>query len=169
MLKADKGVIACPYPMKSLDWDKIFQEKDKAKDKDQLKRPGYTFPIKLEDQNYIQSNHGIVEATHAPTGCMLIKRKVLEDMIKQYPELKIYQPTNINGKEVKKENFYNFFDTIHDPKTKRYFGEDFGFCQRWTDMGGKVYLYIMDYITHVGEHQYCGRFFDNLKPAIDDK
>ena len=169
MLKADKDVIACPYPMKSLDWDKIFQEKDKAKDKDQLKRPGYTFPIKLEDQNYIQSNHGIVEATHAPTGCMLIKRKVLEDMIKQYPELKIYQPTNINGKEVKKENFYNFFDTIHDPKTKRYFGEDFGFCQRWTDMGGKVYLYIMDYITHVGEHQYCGRFFDNLKPAIDDK
>ena len=66
-------------------------------------------------------------------------------------------------------NFYNFFDTIHDPETKRYFGEDFGFCQRWTDMGGKVYLYIMDYITHVGEHQFCGRFFDNLKPAIDDK
>ena len=30
MLKADKDVIACPYPMKSLDWDKIFQEKDKA-------------------------------------------------------------------------------------------------------------------------------------------
>ena len=168
MLKADKDVIACPYPMKSLDWDKIFQEKDKAKNADELKKPGYTFPIKLEDQNHIESNLGIVEATHAPTGCMLIKRTVLEDMIKHYPELKIYQPTNINGKEVKKENFYNFFDTIHDPKTKRYFGEDFGFCLRWTDMGGKVYLYIMDYITHVGEHQFCGRFFDNLKPAIDD-
>jgi hypothetical protein len=169
MLKADKDVIACPYPMKSLDWDKIFQEKDKAKNKDQLKRPGYTFPIKLENHNHIESDKGIVEATHAPTGCMLIKRKVLEDMIKHHPELKIYQPTNINGKEITKENFYNLFDTIHDPKTKRYFGEDFGFCQRWTDMGGKVYLYIMDYITHVGEHQFCGRFFDNLKPAIDDK
>jgi hypothetical protein len=168
MLKANKDVIACPYPMKSLDWDKIFQEKDKAQNADQLKKPGYTFPIKLEDQNHIESKLGIVEATHAPTGCMLIKRTVLEKMIKHYPELKIYQPTNINGKEVTKENFYNFFDTIHDPKTKRYFGEDFGFCQRWTDMGGKVYLYIMDYITHVGEHQFCGRFFDNLKPAIDD-
>ena len=55
MLKADKDVIACPYPMKSLDWDKIFQEKDKAQNKDQLKRPGYTFPIKLEDQNHIHS------------------------------------------------------------------------------------------------------------------
>ena len=169
MLKADKDVIACPYPMKSLDWDKIFQEKDKAQNEDQLRRPGYTFPIKLEDQNAIHSNGGIVEATHAPTGCMLIKRTVLEGMIKHYPELQIFQPTNINGKEVKKPNFYNLFDTIHDPSTKRYFGEDFGFCQRWADMGGKVYLYIMDYITHVGEHQFCGRFFDLLKQVDDSK
>ena len=87
MLKAEKDVIACPYPMKSLDWDKIFQEKDKAQNKDQLRRPGYTFPIKLENQNQIHSNGGIVEATHAPTGCMLIKRTVLEGMIKHYPEL----------------------------------------------------------------------------------
>jgi hypothetical protein len=90
-------------------------------------------------------------------------------MIKKYPELEIYQPTNINGKEVKKENFFNFFDTLHETDTKRYFGEDFGFCQRWTDMGGKVFVYIMDYINHVGEYQYYGRFFDNLKPVDDSK
>ena len=56
MLEKDKDVIACPYPMKSLDWDKAyFKTKDKAQNKDKLKRPGYTFPIKLEDQNkYIQ-------------------------------------------------------------------------------------------------------------------
>ena len=44
-------------------------------------------------------------------------------MIKQYPELEIYQPTIINGKNEKKDNMFNLFDTIHDPKTKRYFGE----------------------------------------------
>ena len=74
-----------------------------------------------------------------------------------------------SDKEVKKPNFYNFFDTLHNTETKQYFGEDFGFCQRWRDMGGKVYLYIMDYITHVGEHQFCGRFFDNLKLVDDSK
>ena len=31
-----------------------------------------------------------------------------------------------------------------------------------TFLGGKVYIYAMDYITHVGEHAYCGRFFDML-------
>jgi len=106
-----------------------------------------------------------MELTHAPTGCMLIKREVLEKMIKEYPHLEIYQPTNINGKEVKKDNMYNLFDTLHDPVTKRYFGEDFGFCQRWIDIGGKVYAYIDDYITHVGEYSYCGRFKDDLLQA----
>ena len=122
---------------------------------------GYMFPIKIGKNELIMDN-GVIEVSHAPTGCMLIKRKVIETMIEKHPELEIYQPTIINGKEVKKDNFYNLFDTLHDVKTKRYFGEDFGFCQRWTDLGGKVYIYAMDYITHVGDHQYCGRFYDML-------
>jgi hypothetical protein len=30
-------------------------------------------------------------------------------------------------------------------------------------MGGKVFIYALDYITHVGDHQYCGRFYDQLE------
>jgi hypothetical protein len=166
MLDLDKDVISCPYPMKMLSWDKMwrrYHEKvDAIKTADDLAKSGYTFPVKIEDPNNIQSEKGVIELSHAPTGCMLIKRQVLEKMIKEYPELEIFQPTIINGKEVKKDNMYNLFDTLHDPKTKRYFGEDFGFCQRWADIGGKVHAYINDYITHVGEYSYCGRFRDDL-------
>ena len=128
------------------------------------------FPLKVKDKNSITVDNGIMEATHVPTGCMLIKRHVLTKMIEKHPELEIYQPTMINGKEEKKPNFYNLFDTLHDPKTKRYYGEDFGFCQRWRDMGGEVFAYVSDYITHVGEHSYCGRFLDELQSLkrIDD-
>ena len=97
-----------------------------------------------------------------PKHFVKLGRKKIEKLIKKHPELEIYQPTVINGKEVKKENFYNLFDTLHDTETKRYFGEDFGFCQRWTDIGGEVYLYIMDHISHIGDHEYCGRFYDQL-------
>ena len=164
MLEFDKDIIANPYPMKTLDWDKIWKRisDGKIKNKDDLMRAGYTFPLKVKDPNHIEASKGLIEITHAPTGCMLIKRKVLEDMIKHYPDLEIFQPTIINGKEVKKHNMFNLFDTLHDPKTKRYFGEDFGFCQRWADMNGKVYIYVNDYITHVGEYQFSGRFFDDL-------
>ena len=174
MLEADKDIIACPYPMKTFDTDKMWKrmnQTDMVKNAESLLKGGYMFPIKIHNKDgQIFVKDGICEVTHAATGCMLIKRKVITDLIKAHPELEIYQPTVINGKEVKKDNFFNLFDTLHDTDSKRYYGEDFGFCQRWRDLGGKVYCYIMDYITHVGEHQYCGRFFDELQhmKRIDD-
>ena len=42
-----------------------------------LARAGFTYPIKVEDNANIIADKGIIEVTHAPTGCMLIKRKVL--------------------------------------------------------------------------------------------
>ena len=164
MIDADKDIIACPYPMKMFETDKMWKkikETDMVKSEKDLLSSGYMYPIKI-GKNELIVDKGVMEVTHAPTGCMLIKRKVIEKLIAKHPELEIYQPTVINGKETKKENFYNLFDTLHDPETKRYFGEDFGFCQRWTDIGGKVYVYVMDHISHIGDHEYCGRFYDML-------
>jgi len=173
MIEKDKDLIACPYPMKSFDWDKAWRRlhKEALDEADHLSKSGFTFPIKVSNKNEITVNNGVAEVSHAPTGCMLIKRSLIEKMMAHHPELKINQPTIVNGKEVFKENFYNLFDCIHDPKTKEFFGEDFGFCKRWTDMGGKVYAYIMDYITHTGEYQYCGRLWDELQytKRIDEK
>ncbi len=180
MLEKDKDIIGSPYPMKTFDWKKAWRrltEKDGAiTSPDDLMKAGYTFPLKVENPKQIEVEDGVAEVTHAPTGCLLIKREVLEKMIKHYPELEIFQPTIINGVEEKKDNMFNLFDTLHDTKTKRYFGEDFGFCQRWSDMGGKIYIYTKDYLTHVGEYSYCGRFWDDLyqgsmpvKPIDDGK
>jgi hypothetical protein len=164
MIDADKDIIACPYPMKMFETDKMWKkikETDMVKSEKDLLSSGYMYPIKIS-KNELIVDKGVMEVTHAPTGCMLIKRNVIDKLIAKHPELEIYQPTVINGKETKKENFYNLFDTLHDLETKRYFGEDFGFCQRWTDIGGKVYVYVMDHISHIGDHEYCGRFYDML-------
>jgi hypothetical protein len=93
---------------------------------------------------------------------MLIKRSVIEKMIEKYPEMRISQPTIINGKPVEKPFLYNFFDTMFDPVTHTYMGEDFAFCKRWKDIGGKCHAIVDQLISHVGEHQYCGRFSDEL-------
>jgi hypothetical protein len=164
MIDADKDIIACPYPMKMFETDKMWKkikETDMVKSEKDLLSSGYMYPIKI-GKNELIVDKGVMQVTHAPTGCMLIKRNVIDKLIAKHPELEIYQPTVINNKETKKENFYNLFDTLHDPETKRYFGEDFGFCQRWTDIGGKVYVYVMDHISHIGDHEYCGRFYDML-------
>ena len=172
MLEKDKDIIAVPYPMKYIDWGKIKRRMDafKMTDIKEIAKAGFHYPIKVEGMNEVVVDDGVAEVTHAPTGCMLIKRDVIERMIKKYPELEIHQPTLVNGVEDYKKNFYNLFECLHDPKTKQYYGEDFGFCKRWTAMGGKIHLYCMDHISHTGEYEYCGRYWDELlasKKAIE--
>ena len=164
MIEADKDVISVPYPLKAFMWDKSLQQVSNGtvKTPEQLAQAGNTYPMKVPDRKDIKIENGVIEVTHSPTGAMLIKRSVFEKMIKEYPNKDIKQNTVINGKLVAKKNMYNFFDTIHDPITKTYLGEDFGFCKLWKDIGGKCHAYINDEITHVGEHQYTGKFADEL-------
>ena len=164
MLKADKHIISVPYPLKTLMWEKAFQkmQEGRIKSADDIRRALHTYPMKVPDVNNINLDKGVMEVTDSPTGCMLIKREVIEKMIEKYPDKEIVQKTVINGKYVNKPNMWNFFDTLHDPKEKTYNGEDFAFCKLWRDIGGKCYAYVNDAIVHVGEHQYQGKFYDEL-------
>lgn len=167
MLEKDKEVIAAPYPLKSIDWDKISKRiKGKEVDGSMMSMMGYTWPIKLENSKEVFIDKGVMEVTHAPTGCMLIKKQVFQKMMQAYPNLKIEQPTMVNGEENTKPYYYNFFDTYHEPETKRYYGEDFGFCKRWTEIGGKCYLYVADNITHIGEYRYTGNLLEDMRQNL---
>tara|TARA_R110000787_G_scaffold145622_1_gene259443 strand:+ start:255 stop:1118 length:864 start_codon:yes stop_codon:yes gene_type:complete len=165
MLKKDKDVISVPYPLKTLNWNKGYNyvETDKIKNAKDLQMSMNNYPIKLIDIDNVEVKDGVMEVTHSPTGCMLIKKSVLEKMVEKYPEMLIKQSTIINGKQVETKNLYNFFDTLFEKETNTYHGEDFAFCRRWRDIGGKCHAYITDYISHIGEHQYTGRFADELK------
>jgi hypothetical protein len=167
MIEKDKDIISIPYPLKTMMWDKAMDniKNNKIKTMNDLKKSFNTYPIRVEDDKDIKLDKGVMEVTHSPTGCMLIKRSVIDKMIKAYPEKAIVQKTVINGEYVNKPNMWNFFDTIHDPETKTYLGEDFSFCKLWKDIGGKCYAFIGDTIVHIGEHQYEGRFADELKPS----
>ena len=164
MLKADKHIISVPYPLKTLMWEKAFKkmQEGRIKSADDIRRALHTYPMKVPNPDSIKLNKGVMEVTDSPTGCMLIKREVIEKMIEKYPDKEIVQKTVINGKYVNKPNMWNFFDTSHDPKTKTFNGEDFAFCQLWRNLGGKCYAYVNDAIVHVGEHQYQGKFYDEL-------
>ena len=164
MVDKDKDVISVPYPMKTFNWDKMFAnfKEGKVKNPIELAMNGNTYPMRLPNEDNFNIENGCIEVSHSPTGCMLIKRSVIEKMIEKYPEMRISQPTIINGKPVEKPFLYNFFDTMFNPVDHTYMGEDFAFCKRWKDIGGKCHAIIDQLITHVGEHQYSGRFADEL-------
>ena len=168
MLEADKDVISVPYPLKHIKFDRLIA-KIQAGDVTTAKEAHVncnTYPLRLENEEDIKvEGEGVIEVTHAPTGCMLIKRNVFEQMIEAYPDTRITQETIVDGRLQKKPYLYNLFDTYHDKETEHFLGEDFAFCRLWRNLDGKCYCYIMDYITHVGEFQYTGRLWDELKPS----
>ena len=164
LLKCNKDVVSIPYPMKTINWNKVHGRIQDQKDINinDLSKSGFTYPIKVEDQQSITVSKGIMEVTHAPTGFMLIKKEAILKMVEKYPHLKIKQPTIMNGEAKDTDNLWNFFDTWFDQETNKYYGEDFAFCQKWRDIGGKCYCYVDDFITHVGEYSYEGKFIDEL-------
>ena len=164
MIQKNKELISIPYPLKTMMWDKLFDKikKGEVKKPEDLKKMLNTYPIKVANPKSIKVDNGVMEVTHSPTGCMLIKRSVFEKMIKAYPDKGIVQKTVINGQYVDRPHLWNFFDCLHDPETKSYLGEDFSFCKLWKDIGGKCYAYVEAPIVHVGEHCYQGRFADEL-------
>jgi len=164
MIDRDKDVISIPYPLKTFNWDKAFDaiKKGEVKKPSDIHKWTNSYPMRVKDTNDIVVTEGVIEVTHSPTGCMLIKREVFDKMIKHYPDKGIVQKTVINGEYVNRPHLWNFFDCIHDPETKTYLGEDFSFCKLWKDIGGKCHAFIDDPIMHIGEHQYTGRFADEL-------
>jgi len=84
MLDADKDIIGIPYPLKTLMWDKAFRkmQEGKIKSPDDIRRCLHTYPMKVPDAKNIHLDNGVMEVTDAPTGCKLIKRSVIEKMIK---------------------------------------------------------------------------------------
>jgi hypothetical protein len=112
MLEKDKDVIACPYPLKTVSWDKIHRrmKEGNVEDPQDMAKDGNMFPVKIGDLTKdIEVKGGVMEVSHAPTGCMLIKAEVFQKMMKEYPDLKINQKTILNGKEQDHEYMYNFF------------------------------------------------------------
>jgi len=164
MINSNKEVICVPYPLKSIQWMKLKErfERGLIKTEEDMETGGCTYPVRLEDASNIVMDKGIIEITHAPAGCLLIKRSVFDKLIKTFPDRKIKQKSVINGQYEEKKYYYNFFDTIHDKETQTYMGEDFGFCKLWKEVGGKIFAVVDEYIMHVGEHQYIGRYMDEF-------
>tara|TARA_R110000796_G_scaffold2298_3_gene9129 strand:- start:4128 stop:4598 length:471 start_codon:yes stop_codon:yes gene_type:complete len=97
------------------------------------------------------------EVKHIPTGLMLINKKVIYDLIQHYP--------NRRYKDFENKNiYYNFFDSYI--KNEYYLSEDYGFCELYKEIGGKIYAHIDGVIFHNGNIDYSGNFKRFLQNKI---
>jgi len=137
MIAMDKDLITGAYPKKTLPVD-------------------YAINLKFADQQkqQVRVDLGAVEVLDASTGFWLMKRNVVEKMIKAYPELYYVNDSSIDPKF--NQYCYSFFDTIHDPDDNRYLSEDYTFCRRWQKIGGKIWLDPNTKLNHIGSYTFEG-------------
>lgn len=98
---------------------------------------------------------GLAEVAGMPGGFMKMSRTMLEKMTDHYaPTLTYADKYMPEGKCVR---LFHPYDYTHTDGTLHSLSEDYAFCQRWRDMGGKVYCDVMITMGHVGKYEYAGQ------------
>lgn len=103
-------------------------------------------------KNSQPDENGLQEVRYMGTGFLRIRRRVFEKMIEAYGKDLQYEPDETGGRiehDFWSVGIYNFPDG-----TRRYLSEDWYFCQRWLDLGGKVYGDTGIMVRHVGTAVY---------------
>lgn len=99
--------------------------------------------------------HGLLEVDGVPAGFLRISREALTKMVLAYPK------TRFADKYAPSGYAHALFDNIHEGDA--YFGEDFSFCRRFRDIGGKVWCDPEMTLTHIGNKGFTGSLGEWLK------
>jgi len=161
LMKSPHDVSLIPYPIKQKT-DAKFRKDFETRPDDDINTMGHLFPIEIPNTKDIRPVDGYIEVIKGPTGMMMIKKSVFENLKEHYKELVIKQKTLMNGELIDRPNYYNFFDTYWSPSKKTYMGEDFYFCQLWRAIGGKIFALCDEEISHIGEYKYTGKVKDEF-------
>jgi hypothetical protein len=98
---------------------------------------------------------GLLEVHGVPAGFMRLSRAMLERMVDHYPDTQFYCP------EAPNDTVHDLFGAYRIGKIK--FGEDYSFCRRWRDIGGKVWVDPDIRMGHVGYKTFLGSLGEWLR------
>jgi hypothetical protein len=163
LLLSDYDVAAGIYPIKRFNWPKQGLPAGTTQEAFESLYTDYPFNAvggTAESLRESATVDGFVEVAEAPTGFMAIKRQVFPKLMQHYPELN-YMPDGPLGNP-ETPFYWLFFDCMVDPDTRRYLSEDYAFCRRWRDIGGKVYADMHSNLGHLGQHLFRGNLPESL-------
>ena len=157
LLNSGHDVSVAVYPKKVVMWDQAREAAEKGDERNMaLLSSSLVANIGASKRSVV---NGFVEVLDGPTGFMMISREALTKMHEQYPEL-----TCKNDHQNRDfEEYCAIFDCMIDPDSKRYLSEDYAFCRRWQQIGGKIYADCNTTLGHVGNLPFHGCLKDRLK------
>jgi hypothetical protein len=119
------------------------------------RRDPINYCVKWIDKPELQAVDGLLEVLGVPAGFMKLSRAQLEKMVEQYPDTEFY------CENAPEHRSWALFADYRIGKHKM--GEDYSFCKRWTDMGGKVWIDPEIKMGHCGFKTFMGHLGDHLR------
>lgn len=111
--------------------------------------------VKWINKPELHAVNGLLEVEGVPAGFMKLSRKQLESMVEQYPDSEFFVENAPNQKA------WALFADYRIGRHKM--GEDYSFCKRWTDMGGKVWIDPEIKMGHTGNKTFYGHLGEYLR------
>lgn len=162
LIADDKDIIGGIYPLKRYEIENNLEraikesKNDKGINYPMLKSKLVNYAVNMLDNvDSATAINGVMEVKHIATGFMMIKRGVIEKMIREYPKMKLKQASNFD--KYGERYYYNFFDTDVDKKGY-YLSEDYAFCKRAKNIDYKIYADIRIPLCHSGTTTYQGHY-----------
>jgi len=158
LIHSGHDVSVAVYPKKVVMWDQA-REAVKNNDERDMALISSSLVVNIGAQKRSVVN-GFVEVLDGPTGFMMISRKALEKMHEHY-ESTLKCKNDHHNRDF--DEYCAVFDCMIDPDTKRYLSEDYAFCRRWQQIGGKIYADCSATLGHVGNLPFSGCLNHRLK------
>ena len=161
--ESEYDVLAGPYPKKCISWEKIKMAVDKGvadEDPNVLERfvGDYVFNPKGGGGN-IRIDQP-VEVMEVGTGFMMTRRSAFAKFEQAFPQYS-YKPDHVRTEAFDgSREIMQYFQAEIDPKSKRYLSEDYWFCQKMIEIGGKIWYCPWMKLQHVGSYIFGGSLVD---------
>ena len=159
----NKDVAVGAYPKKGVNWmhikESILMDPSREHSTQQIGALGSNYALNFKfvsrENKTVAVENGLIQLHDAGTGFMMIKREAILKLIEAYPEIKYNNDVQMGNTNLG-DNFYALFDTMIDPKDRRYLSEDYTFCRRWQDIGGDIWLDPSISLNHYGSFCFQG-------------
>ena len=157
LVKSPHDVSVAVYPKKVVMWDQVKKAVEQGDERNMAMLSSSLVANIGAHKRTVED--GFVELLDGPTGFMAIKRGAFEKLEEKFPEL------NCKNDHQNRDfdNYCAVFDCMIDPDSRRYLSEDYAFCSRWQECGGRIFADINTTLGHVGNLPFTGCLNDRLK------
>ena len=178
LILSEKALVGGVYPLKNYFWDKLLPSEqnpnpvekwlERRENNDHLKSICSEADVIQHNllkyninykSNYLEIENNLSEVRHLATGFMMIRRPLIETMIQAFHSTKYVDDVSFLEGEQNKYAYALFDCGVEDG---HYYSEDWMFCHRWKQLGGKIYIDISIRLIHTGIEDFRGSYISTI-------